>query len=66
MENEPGHCATFGQNKATALTKDEAETYEPSVAKTSKLIGRGGHSCFVAGECTLEMTSRRIFSNYQT
>jgi len=31
MENEPRHCATFGQNKATALTKDEAETYEPLV-----------------------------------
>jgi hypothetical protein len=31
MENELGHCATFGQNKATALTKDEAETHEPLV-----------------------------------
>jgi len=26
MENEPRHCATFGQNKATALRKDEART----------------------------------------
>ena len=31
MENEPRHCAIFGGNKATALTKGEAETYEPRV-----------------------------------
>jgi hypothetical protein len=56
MGNERGHCATLGQNNATALTKEEAETYEPSVAKTSKLI-----SACVEVRVNTPQSSPRVF-----